>query len=72
MGMRVETSTAGRLRSFFINGVFFFTFSHFFIFFLVVCMHDVFGHHVGTDARCNWYLRDINIFHLLEINITLK
>jgi hypothetical protein len=25
---------------------------------------DVFGHFIGAETRCNWYLCDINIFLL--------
>ena len=45
-----------------------FYFSLFFIFFLVVCILDVFRYLVGAEAGCNWYLRDINIFRLSKKN----
>ena len=43
------------------RGVFF---SCSFPFLLAVCILDAFGHLVGREAGCNWYLRDINIFPL--------
>ena len=33
---------------------------------LLVCILDAFGHLVDTEAGCNWYLHDINIFFFVE------
>jgi hypothetical protein len=41
-----------------------------FSFFLVMCIFDFCGHLVDAEARCNWYLRDINIFSLSQKIIT--
>jgi hypothetical protein len=37
------------------------------LFFSCVCILDIVEHLVIAEARCNWYLRDINIFSLLKI-----
>jgi hypothetical protein len=42
---------------------FFFLFS---FFISVVYFLDIFKHHVGAKARCNWYMYHINIFLLLK------
>jgi len=43
-----------------------FLFSLFFFVFGRVIL-DIFKHHVGAEAGCNWYLLDINIFPFKKI-----
>jgi hypothetical protein len=50
----------------------FVSFSFFKFYFLDVCTLDIFKQVVAANARCNWYIRHINIYPFIKKKLRLR